>query len=122
MSAGLASLKKLKSNPNIYKELEVKAEVLMSGFATIAKENNIPFAYNVRGSMFGFFFNEKQPKNFDDVCNGDEARYAKFHSKMLEKGFYFAPSAYETGFICTAMNDKDIEATIEAFDKIVKEL
>ena len=122
MSAGLASLKKLKSNPNIYKELEVKAEVLMSGFATIAKENNIPFTYNVRGSMFGFFFNEKQPQNFDDVCSGDEARYAKFHSKMLENGFYFAPSAYETGFISTAMSDKDIEATIEAFNKIVKEL
>jgi glutamate-1-semialdehyde 2,1-aminomutase len=122
MSAGLASLKKLKSNPNIYKELEVKAEVLMSGFATIAKENNIPFTYNVRGSMFGFFFNEKQPQNFDDVCSGDEARYAKFHSKMLENGFYFAPSAYETGFISTAMSDKDIESTIETFNKIVKEL
>ncbi len=122
MSAGLASLKKLKANPNIYKELEIKAEILMSGFATIAKENNIPFTYNVRGSMFGFFFNEKQPQNFDDVCSGDEARYAKFHSKMLENGFYFAPSAYETGFISTAMSDKDIEATIETFDKIIKEL
>jgi glutamate-1-semialdehyde 2,1-aminomutase len=122
MSAGLTTLQKLKADPNIYKELEIKAEVLMSGFATIAKENNIPFTYNVRGSMFGFFFNDKLPQNFDDVCSGDEARYAKFHSKMLEHGFYFAPSAYETGFICSAMHDKDIEATIEAFAKIAKEI
>jgi glutamate-1-semialdehyde 2,1-aminomutase len=122
MSAGLASLKKLKSNPSLYKELEVKAEVLMSGFASIAKENNIDFHYNVRGSMFGFFFNSNLPKNFDDVCNGDDERYAKFHSKMLENGFYFAPSAYETGFISVAMTDKDIEKTIEAFNNIAKEL
>ena len=122
MSAGLTSLKKLKSNPNIYKELEVKAEVLMSGFATIAKENNIPFTYNVRGSMFGFFFNSKLPKNFDEVCNSDEKRYAKFHSKMLENGFYFAPSAYETGFICDTMTNADIDATIKAASEVMASL
>ena len=120
MSAGLASLKKLKQNPEIYKELEVKAEILMSGFANIAKDNNIDFQYNVRGSMFGFFFNSKAPKNFDDVCNGDEERYAKFHSEMLKRGFYFAPSAYETGFISTAMSNEDIEKTIEAFAEVSK--
>ncbi len=118
MSAGLASLKKLKQNPEIYKELKVKAEILMSEFANIAKDNNIDFQYNVRGSMFGFFFNSKVPKNFDDVCNGDEERYAKFHSEMLKRGFYFAPSAYETGFISTAMSNEDIEKTIEAFSEV----
>jgi glutamate-1-semialdehyde 2,1-aminomutase len=72
--------------------------------------------------MFGFFFNSKLPKNFDDVCAGDEERYAKFHSEMLKRGFYFAPSAYETGFICTAMSSSDIEKTIEAFEEVVKSL
>ena len=122
MAAGLASLKKLKANEEIYKELEIKAETLMAGFASIAQEAGIDFQYNVRGSMFGFFFNSKLPKNFDDVCAGDEARYAKFHSEMLKRGFYFAPSAYETGFICTAMHSQDIEKTIEAFEKVVKSL
>ena len=120
MSAGLASLQKLKQNPSIYKELEIKAEILMSSFATIAKENNIDFQYNVRGSMFGFFFNSKKPKNFDDVCASNEERYAKFHSEMLKRGFYFAPSAYETGFISTAMSNEDIENTIEAFREVSK--
>jgi len=122
MAAGLASLRKLKENKEIYKELEIKAETLMAGFASIAKETGIDFHYNVRGSMFGFFFNSKLPKNFDDVCAGDEERYAKFHSEMLKKGFYFAPSAYETGFICTAMSSEDIEKTIEAFEEVVKSL
>ena len=122
MSAGLTSLKKLKSNPNLYRDLNIKAEVLMKGFDNICRENGIEFHYNVRGSMFGFFFNNKLPKNFDDVCSGDEERYAKFHSKMLDKGFYFAPSAYETGFISTAMADSDIDETLSAFREIAKEI
>jgi len=122
MAAGLASLKKLKSNPDLYTELTTKAETLMAGFSSIAKDNGIDFHYNVRGSMFGFFFNSKLPKNFDDVCSGDEERYAKFHSEMLKRGFYFAPSAYETGFICKTMTSEDIEKTIEAFEEVVKSL
>ena len=122
MSAGLAMLKKLKSNPAIYEDLELKATTLMKNFETIAEENGISLKTNVVGSMFGFFFNEKLPKNFDEVNESDTKMYAKFHQKMLNEGFYFAPSAYETGFICTAMNDGDIDKTIATFRKIAKEL
>ncbi|EDM24367.1 glutamate-1-semialdehyde aminotransferase [Caminibacter mediatlanticus TB-2] len=122
MSAGLTVIKKLKENPEIYKELEDKAKKLMEGFSEISKENNIDFNYNVIGSMFGFFFNKKLPKNFDEVNESDTKRYAKFHNNMLKSGFYFAPSAYETGFICTPMNEKDIENTITTYSKIVKEI
>ena len=122
MAAGLTQLKKLKSNSNLYKDLEQKAKKLMQSFAEIAKENEIDFNYNVKGSMFGFFFNSKNPKNFDEVNESDTKKYAKFHNEMLKRGFYFAPSAYETGFICTAMSDEDINNTIEAFKEIAPEL
>ena len=120
MAAGLAQIKKLKSNPEIYKSLEEKATKLMSKFSDISKENEIDFQYNVVGSMFGFFFNSVKPKNFDDVNKSDTKKYAKFHNEMLKRGFYFAPSAYETGFICTPMNDNDIDNTINAFRNIVE--
>ncbi len=122
MSAGLAVIKKLKENPEIYKELEKKAKALMEGFEKTSKENGIDFTYNVVGSMFGFFFNPKKPENFADVDSSDTQRYAKFHNKMLNKGFYFAPSAYETGFICTPMSDSDIQNTIKAYEEIAKEI
>jgi glutamate-1-semialdehyde 2,1-aminomutase len=122
MSAGLAMLKKLKSNPDIYKELESKAKKLMKGFEEISKANGIDIQTNVVGSMFGFFFNSKKPENFDDVNASNTKRYAKFHSEMLKRGFYFAPSAYETGFICTVMNDGDIDATLKAYEEIAPSL
>ncbi len=122
MSAGLATIKKLKANPEIYKNLEEKAKKLMEEFEKISKENGIDFTYNVVGSMFGFFFNPKKPENFDDVNKSDTKRYAKFHNKMLKEGFYFAPSAYETGFICTPMSDEDIQNTINTYKKIANEI
>ncbi len=122
MSAGLAMLKKLKSNPEIYKTLEEKAKKLMKGFAEISKENGIDFHYNVKGSMFGFFFNSKLPKNFDEVNESDTEKYAAFHSEMLKNGFYFAPSAYETGFTCAPMKDEEIQNTINSYETITENL
>jgi glutamate-1-semialdehyde 2,1-aminomutase len=77
---------------------------------------------DVRGSMFGFFFNEKPVKNFADACNSDAALFASFHSKMLREGFYFACSLYETGFISTSITDEMIEATIAASAKVFEEI
>jgi glutamate-1-semialdehyde 2,1-aminomutase len=33
---------------------------------------------------------------------------------MLEKGFYFAPSQFEAGFMSAAHSEKQIDATLEA--------
>ncbi len=122
MSAGLVSLRKLKTNPKIYEELEAKAEKLTKGLKGVALKYAIPFEVNTRGSMFGFFFCEKEPKNFKDVGTCDFERFAKFHSEMLKRGFYFACSQYETGFISTAISDEMINECIDAADDVMREL
>jgi glutamate-1-semialdehyde 2,1-aminomutase len=33
---------------------------------------------------------------------------------MLQRGVYFAPSAFEAGFVSAAHSDADIEATVAA--------
>ena len=121
MAAGLTSLRKLKANPKIYEDLEKKAKRLVNGFKKVADRYSIPLQVNTRGSMFGFFFCEKEPTNFKEVglCNFE--RFAKFHQEMLKRGFYFACSQYETGFICTKITNKEIDLCIQAADEIMKE-
>ena len=41
---------------------------------------------------------------------------------MLQEGFYFACSQFETGFICDAIDDAMIDATIDAARRIFKEI
>ncbi len=122
MNAGITALKKLIKNPDIYDELEEKAQTLMKGFRDEAKKVGIGLQTNVRGSMFGFFFNDKEVKNFDDALKSDTKMFAKFHKGMLERGFYFACSQFETGFVSTKIKDKHIEETIEAAAEVFKEL
>jgi glutamate-1-semialdehyde 2,1-aminomutase len=68
--------------------------------------------------MFGFFFCDSTVSNFEDALTSDTQRFAKFHAAMLDTGFYFACSQFETGFISTATTDAMIEETIEAANTI----
>jgi glutamate-1-semialdehyde 2,1-aminomutase len=121
MAAGLVCLKKLKANPSIYDELSAKALKLVNGLKEVASKNNVALQVNTRGSMFGFFFADKEPKNFKEVsqfCDFD--RFAKFHHEMLKRGFYFACSQYEVGFMSTVITEEEINSCIEAADEIMK--
>jgi glutamate-1-semialdehyde 2,1-aminomutase len=122
MAAGLASLNKLKQNPAIYVELGSKAKRLMQGFQAAADAEEIPLTTEVRGSMFGFFFNANAVKNFADAQSSDTDTFAKFHAGMLRKGIYLACSAYETGFISTKTTDEMIEETIIAAYEVMREI
>ncbi|HEY9202714.1 MAG TPA: glutamate-1-semialdehyde 2,1-aminomutase [Sulfurimonas sp.] len=122
MAAGLAAISKLKNNAHVISVLNERAKRLVEGMRKEAESCGIPMQIDTRGSMFGFFFNDKPVKNFADACNSDAQLFAKFHSKMLQEGFYFACSLYETGFISTAITDEMIEDTIKASAKVFKEI
>jgi len=122
MAAGLTSLLKLKANPKVYDELSQKALRLVNGLKKVANECNIPLQVNTRGSMFGFFFCENEPKNFKEVGNCNFERFARFHHEMLKRGFYFACSQYETGFICTKISNQDIDNCIKNAKEVMKNL
>ena len=122
MSAGLKALRKIIKNHEMYEELEEKANLLVKGFQKEAKKVGISLQVSVRGSMFGFFFNENEVKNFDDALKSNTKMFAKFHQGMLERGFYFACSQFETGFINTKIKTEHIEKTIKAASEVFKEI
>jgi len=95
---------------------------LMSGFADAAAKHNIGLQTDVHGSMFGFFFCDTAVGNFAEALKSDTARFARFHAAMLDAGFYFACSQFETGFICDAIDDAMIDATIDAARQVFKEI
>ena len=114
MSAGIAAISKINSDVNLYARLEKLAKKLMDGFKEAAKSAGIAIQTDVRGSMFGYFFTDHAVKNYDDALKSDTKLFAKFHQAMLKRGIYLAPSQFETGFICDAMSEADIELAISA--------
>ncbi|WP_103641342.1 glutamate-1-semialdehyde 2,1-aminomutase [Campylobacter concisus] len=114
MSAGIAAISKINNDPNLYARLEKLATKLMNGFKEAAKSAGITIQTDVRGSMFGYFFTDHAVKNYDDALKSDTKLFAKFHQAMLKRGIYLAPSQFETGFICDAMSEADINLAINA--------
>ena len=114
MSAGIAAISKINSDVNLYARLEKLALKLMAGFKEAAKSAGIAIQTEVRGSMFGYFFTDHAVKNYDDALKSDTKLFAKFHQAMLRRGIYLAPSQFETGFICDAMSEADIDLAVNA--------
>ncbi len=122
MAAGLAALNKLKKNAPVLNVLNARAVRLVEGMQAQAKANGIEMQIDTRGSMFGFFLNPNPVKNFEDACTCDGELFAKFHTGMLNEGYYFACSLFEAGFISTATTDEMIEDTIKASARVFKEI
>ncbi len=114
MVAGLAVLNKI-SEPGFHIRLEEKACRLVSGLKRVADEEGVPFCVVNEGGMFGFFFTEViRVTSFTEVQRCDVGRFKRFFHFMLKEGIYFAPSAFEAGFISQVHTEEDIDYTIAA--------
>jgi glutamate-1-semialdehyde 2,1-aminomutase len=121
VSAGLAVLNLLEK-PGVYERLDALGKRLGEGLLAAAQDSGIEATLNRTGSMMTLFFGKGPVSSFTDVEACDAARYAKFHNAMLEKGFYFAPSAFESAFVSLAHTEKDIDRTIKSAEEVFKAL
>jgi glutamate-1-semialdehyde 2,1-aminomutase len=66
------------------------------------------------GGMFGLYFAQAVPRSYAEVMACDKERFNRFFHAMLDAGHYFAPSAFEAGFVSAAHSEADIDSTIAA--------
>jgi glutamate-1-semialdehyde 2,1-aminomutase len=117
VAAGLATLKQIAA-PGFYEALGRKTQALVDGLSAMAKKHNVKFSAQSVGGMFGLYFAAKPPSCFAEVMQCDTNAFNKFFHAMLDAGMYFAPAAYEAGFVSAVHSDADIAATVAAADKI----
>jgi glutamate-1-semialdehyde 2,1-aminomutase len=113
VAAGLASLR-LVAAPRFYEQLEVRTRQLAEGLVAAAVEAGVVFSAQSVGGMFGLYFSEHCPESYAEVMSGDQAAFNRFFHVMLEAGHFFAPSAFEAGFVSAAHGEAEIAATLAA--------
>jgi len=111
MASGIATLNELTSEN--YQQLESLGKRLIHGMQDAAKASNISVEGTAIGGMFGLKFTNKDKSEFN---------FSKLYHFMLQNGSYFAPSAYEAGFISLAHTTSDIDQTLQSFVKYIIEL
>jgi len=113
VTAGLATLKRVQEQ-DFYVSLAEKTRMLTDGLAAAAHEAGIPFSAQSVGGMFGIYFSASVPASYADVMQCGKESFNRFFHAMLQAGVYFAPSAFEAGFVSAAHSDADISHTVNA--------
>jgi glutamate-1-semialdehyde 2,1-aminomutase len=111
VAAGMATLKQIEA-PGFFDQLAAHTRALADGLTAAAREYNIAFSTQSVGGMFGIYFRATPPRSYAEVMQCDAQAFNRFFHAMLERGIYFAPSAYEAGFVSAAHGTAEIENTL----------
>ena len=117
VAAGLATLELIQA-PGFYDELTRKTAALCDGLSAAAKKHGVGFSAQAVGGMFGLYFRASCPQSYAEVMTCDKDAFNRFFHAMLAAGHYFAPSAFEAGFVSIAHSDDDIAQTVAAAETV----
>lgn len=116
-AAGLATLKLLKSDPDIYARLEAKTRRLAETIRTASKGRTVVTQI---ASLMSVDFPQdlalSKPQTNQILKNSSHSpdlRFAAWYNHLLSHGVYVAPSRFEAMFVSDAHTDEDIARTCE---------
>jgi len=113
VAAGLATLEQI-AVPGFFDRLAAQTRKLVEGLSAAAAESGVMFSAQSVGGMFGLYFRKNPPQSYAEVIQCDAPAFNRFFHAMLDCGIYFAPSAFEAGFVSAAHGDAEIDETIAA--------
>ncbi len=117
VAAGLATLREIQAE-GFYSTLAFRTTQLTDGLTAMARKHNVAFCAQAVGGMFGLYFSSKLPQSFSEVMACDKEAFNRFFHAMLKEGIYFAPSAFEAGFVSSAHSEDDLSKTLAAADRV----
>jgi glutamate-1-semialdehyde 2,1-aminomutase len=121
VAAGLATLREIGA-PGFHDRLAATTRSLTDGLTDAARRAGVPFVAQSVGGMFGLYFAPSVPETYDSVMACDKERFNRFFHGMLDAGVYFAPSAFEAGFVSAAHGSDVIAETLAFAETVLRDL
>ncbi|GIF09556.1 glutamate-1-semialdehyde 2,1-aminomutase [Actinoplanes siamensis] len=106
-AAGLASLRL--ADAGVYRRLDELAGTIGSLATAALTAAGVPHRVSYAGNMFSIFFTEREVVDYDAAKTQDTAAFKAFFHTMLARGVYLPPSAFESWFVSTAIDDVALE-------------
>ncbi len=110
MAAGLAQLRELERIDG-WSLLENNGAWFEELMRETLRQLKLAWVFHRIGSMFCLFFTTEPVTDLASAKRSDPERFARFFKACLDRGVYFAPSQFETGFLSTAHSADDINRT-----------
>ena len=122
MSAGVATLNILKTKAGSFSELSNKTNQICQEMENLFTAKGIAVCVNRVYSMFTIFFQEGPVYDLVSAQKSDMELFARFFHGMLKNGVWLAPSQLEAAFLSFAHSDNDIDFTLNACSKTLKDI
>jgi glutamate-1-semialdehyde 2,1-aminomutase len=106
-AAGLASLRL--AGPEVYKRLDELAATVGALAGDALTVAGVPHRLSYAGNMFSIFFTDAEVVDYDSAKTQDGAAFKAFFHELLSRGVYLPPSAFESWFVSTALDDAALE-------------
>ncbi len=121
-AAGNAMLRWIAEHPEIYDHVEALGRRMDEAFERMIDENGWPVTWRRVGAMGSLFFGPGPIRDWPTVeaCSVD--RFAAWFSRMLEAGFYMAPSPFEASFLSAAHTEENIARFLDAAERTLAEV
>ena len=117
-AAGLATLRILEADTDIYMRLQENTAMLADAVRHAAGNRA---HVNQIGSLMSIFFTGEDVTDYDSATTADTKAYADYFGFMLDHGIYVAPSQFESMFVSDAHTDADIQKTIHVMQEYFAE-
>jgi len=118
-AAGLATLRL--ADEDVYKRLDETAVTIQRLVTDALGAAGVPHRLATAGNMFSIFFTDADVRDYDTARTQDVAAFRAFFHAMLAGGVYLPPSAYESWFVSTAIDDAALEQIAAALPVAARE-
>lgn len=114
MQAGLTQLRILKEHPEIYTELNAKADRFYTGLDEAASKSPQGYHVNHIASLGCLYFTKDPVVDYASAKTSDTKAFAQWFRYIFEKGYYIAPSQFEAMFLSAAHTEEELGKMAEA--------
>jgi glutamate-1-semialdehyde 2,1-aminomutase len=111
-AAGLASLRL--ADDAVYKRLDELSATVGALAGDALNRAGVPHTLSYAGNMFSIFFTATPVVDYATAKTQDAAAFKAFFHAMLSRGVYLPPSAFESWFVSTALDDAALETIADA--------
>jgi glutamate-1-semialdehyde 2,1-aminomutase len=121
MAAGLATLRAIEADADLYRRIDARAAALEDGLAEAIRRGGHACHVARVGSMWTLFMTPDPVADWDGAARSDTERYGRFFRALLARGVALAPAQFEACFVSAAHTDADVAATVTACREALEE-